>query len=265
VGQLISGLLGRGGIAGALPAVLALVALVDCVRMRADWYWFWIILAFPYVGPIAYFVVVRTSLLGGRQSSLVSPHVARRLHARRRLRELQVQLHHWRGPGVLAEAGDELLYLGKAREAEAHFREALQNGGAVEDVNYGLAQALEMQGRWAEAVPLLQALVAVEPDSHLGEGPLHLGRCLDESGRREEAEPVLRKLLERRTVIEAQVRLARILFLEGQKEEAAKLVAEILADAKLLPRYLKRLHGRWIRAARGLSATSRLPKPRIGG
>jgi hypothetical protein len=148
---------------------------------------------------------------------------------------------------------------------ETSAREALQNGGAVEDVNYGLAQALEMQGRWAEAVPLLQALVAVEPDSHLGEGPLHLARSLDESGRRDEAEPVLRKLLERRTVIEAQVRLARILFSTGRKEEASKLVAEILADAKLLPRYLKRQHGRWIRAARGLSATSRLPKPRIGG
>lgn len=264
MGQLIAGLLG-GGLASALPMICALVAIVDCVRTRADWYWFWIILAFPFIGPLAYFVVVRTSLLGGHQSALVSPHVARRLHARRRLRELQVQLHHWRGPGVLAEAGDELLFLGKTREAEAHFREAQQNGAAVEDVNYGLAQALELQGRWAEAVPLLQELVAVEPDSHLGGGPLHLGRCLDESGRREEAETVLRKLLERRTVIEAQVRLARILYLKGQKEEAAKRVSEILLEAKLLPRYLKRRYRRWIRAAKGLSATSRLPKPRIEG
>src|SRR5262249_57456612 len=97
-------------------------------------------------------------------------------------------LGDWRGRGVVAEAGEELLVLGKYREAEAHFVEAQKNGAGVEDVNFGLAQTLEMQGRWTEAVPLLQALVAVEPDSHLGEGPLHLGRALDESGRRDEAE-----------------------------------------------------------------------------
>lgn len=262
--HLFSGLLG-GGFFSILPMILALVALVDCIRVGASWYWLWIILGFPVIGPLAYFIVVRSPALGGRQAALLSPYVARRLQARRRLRELAIQLSHWRGPGILVEAGEELLVLGKYREAEAHFREAQQAGAAVEDVNFGLAQALEMQGRWPEAAALLEALVAVEPDSHLGEGPLQLGRSLDESGRRDEAEAVLRRVLAKRTVIEAQVRLARILYIKGDREEAAKLDAEILSDAKLLPRYLKRLHGSWLRAARGLSASTRLPKPRIEG
>jgi hypothetical protein len=267
VGQLwhlFAGLRG-GGLFSYLPMILAIVAVVDCIRVGASWYWCWIIFAFPYVGPIAYFIVVRSPALGGRQSAFLSPYAARRVQARRRLRELQVQLAHWRGPGPLAEAGEELLVLGKYKEAETHLREAQQNGGAVEDVNYGLAQALEVQGRWAEAAALLTALVAVEPDSHLGEGPLHLARSLDESGRRDEAEAALRRVLAKRTVVEAQVRLARILYLKEEKEEAARLDAEILADAKLLPRYLKRWHRPWLRAARGLSATTRLPKPRIEG
>jgi hypothetical protein len=262
--HLFAALLG-GGLFSLVPLVLAITALVDCVRVGASWYWIWIILAFPFVGPIAYFIVVRSPALGGRQGALLSPYVARRLQARRRLRELAIQLSHWRGPGILVEAGEELLVLGKYKEAEAHFREAQQAGAAVEDVNFGLAQALEMQGRWPEAAALLEALVAVEPDSHLGEGPLQLGRSLDESGRRDEAEAVLRRVLAKRTVIEAQVRLARILYIKGEKEEAAKLDAEILSDAKILPRYLKRLHGPWLRAARGLSASSRLPRPRIEG
>jgi hypothetical protein len=263
VAQLFAGLFGGG--ANMIPMILALVALVDCIRVGASWYWCWIILGFPVIGPLAYFIVVRSPALGGMQSSLVSPYVARRLQARRRLRELAIQLAHWRGPGVLVEAGEELLVLGRLQEAESHFREAQQNGAAVDDVNYGLAQALVMQGRWAEAVPLLEALIAVEPDSHLGEGPLLLGRSLDESGRRDEAEAVLRRVLEKRGVIEAQVRLARILYQKGQNEEADRLVAEIAVDAKLLPRYLKRRHRVWIRASRGLSAASRLPKPRIEG
>ncbi|HEX4960033.1 MAG TPA: tetratricopeptide repeat protein [Thermoanaerobaculia bacterium] len=259
----IFSLLGSGF--GFLPGILAIVALVDAIRVGADWYWFMIILAFPGVGPIAYFLVVRSPMLGARNAAMMSPPAARRLQARRRLRALQVQLAGWRGPGILTEAGEETLALGKPREAEQLLREAQANGGAVEDVNFGLAQALEMQGRWPEAVPLLQDLVKLEPDSHLGEGPLHLARSLDEAGRGDEAEPVLRKLLERRTVIEAQVRLARLLLRKGERTEAERLLAEVRTDATILPRYLKRQHRRWLRAgARLKTGAERLPRPRFG-
>jgi hypothetical protein len=252
------------GCFGYLPAILAVIALVDAVRVGADWYWFMIILAFPGLGPIAYFVVVRSPMLGARNAAMMSPAAARRLHARRRLRELQVQLANWRGPGPLTEAGEEWLALNKPQEAEKLLREARANGGSVEDVNFGLAQSLEMQGRWAEAVPLLEELVKAEPDSHLGEGPLHLARCLDEAGRGDESEPVLRKLLERRTVIEAQVRLARLLLRKGEREEAQRLLAEVRTDARILPRYLKRQHGAWIRAAGRLkTGAESLPRPRF--
>ena len=251
---------------GILPLVLTVVALVDAIRVGADWYWYMIILSFPVVGSIAYFLVVRSPMLGARNAGMMSPAAARRLQARRHLRQLQVQLNNWRGPGILTEAGEELMVLGKPQEAEKLLREARENGGGVEDVNFGLAQSLEMQGRWAEAVPLLQDLIKVEPDSHLGEGRLHLARSLDESGRGDEAEPVLRKLLERRTVIEAQVRLARILLRKGEHEEAGRLTREVITDAKTLPRYLKRQHRTWIRAAGRLkTGTERLPRPRFEG
>ena len=109
--------------------ILTMVALIDAVRVGADWYWFLIILAFPGIGPIAYFVVVRSPLLGARNAGMMSPAAARRLQARRRLRELQVQLANWRGPGILAEAGEETLALGKPQEAEKLLREAKANGG----------------------------------------------------------------------------------------------------------------------------------------
>lgn len=245
--------------------ILAAVALVDSIRTGAGWYWCLIILGLPVVGPIAYFVVVRSPWLGSRGASFMSHSSARRLQARRHLKALQVQLGHWRGPGILAEAGEELLVLGKNKEAEQHFREAIANGAALEDVHFGLAQALQAQGRFAEAVPYLAALVAAEPDSRLGEGPLALARCLDESGRREEAEPVLRRVLERRTIIEAQVRLARILLQKGDKPAAGALLAEIAADAKTLPSYLKRRHRGWLRAARQLKPGTSLPLPRVDG
>lgn len=261
----IPSLLGLGfGCFGYVPTILAVIALVDAVRVGADWYWFMVILAFPGLGPIAYFIVVRSPMLGARNAAMMSPAAARRLHARRRLRELQVQLSNWRGPGILTEAGEETLALGKPQEAEKLLREAKANGGSVEDVNFGLAWSLEMQGRWAEAVPLLEDLVKVEPDSHLGEGPLHLARSLDEAGRGDDSEPVLRKVLERRTLIEGQVRLARLLLRKGEREEAQRLLAEVRTDAQILPRYLQRQHRAWIRAAGRLkTGAESLPKPRL--
>jgi len=252
------------GLFGILRWIVALVAVADVVRIGAPWYWIWIILAFPWVGPAAYFVVVRSGWLGDRRMTM-SPDAARRLQARRRLRELNVQLNHWRGPAVLAEAGEELLVLGKYKEAEKHFLESRENGAEIDDVNFGLAQTYQMQGRFADAVPLLDELVRAKPDAYLGRALLQLGRSLDESGQKERAEQVLRKVLERRTTIEAQVRLARLLLAKNDKTEAQQLLHEVKTDAALLPRYLRREHRAWIWTARRLRSGTRLPRPYVEG
>lgn len=264
MGELLYGL-SNMGIFSAIPAIIALVAIVDVIRIGAPWYWIWVIMGFPMLGPAAYFVVVRSGWLdsGGRT---LSPSTARRVQARKRIRELNVQLNHWRGPAVLAETGEELLVLGKYKDAEKHFLEAKENGAGIEDVNFGLAQTYQMQGRFADAVPLLDELVKAAPDAYMGRAILQLGRSLDESGQKERAEQVLRQVLERRTIIEAQVRLARLLLARGEKDEAQRLLNEIKVDAKNLPRYLRREHRAWIWTAYLLrSGSSRLPRPYVEG
>lgn len=264
MGQLLYGLSDLG-IFSAIPAIIALVAIVDVIRIGAPWYWIWIIMGFPMLGPAAYFVVVRSGWLdsGGRT---LSPSTARRIQARRRIRELNVQLSHWRGPAVLAETGEELLVLGKYKQAEKHFLEARENGAGIEDANFGLAQTYQMQGRFADAVPLLDELVKAAPDAYLGRAMLQLGRSLDESGQKERAEQVLRQVLERRTIIEAQVRLARLLLAKGEKDEAQRILNEVKVDARNLPRYLRREHRAWIWTAYLLrSGSARLPRPYVEG
>ena len=79
--SLIAYLLGAG-IFGMLPWILRILALVDAVRTGADWYWYVVILVFPVFGALAYFVAVRSSLLGGQRPSMMSPFAARRISAR---------------------------------------------------------------------------------------------------------------------------------------------------------------------------------------
>lgn len=258
---------GCGGFAllSLLPFVLTVVAIVDIIRTGADWFWIPIVLFFPVVGTLAYFVLVRSRWSGGRLAAF-SPDAARRLQAQRRLRELAVQLAHWRGPAILAEAGEELLVLGKHGEAERHLREAQTAGASPEEVGFPLAQALEMQGRFAEAAPLLEPLVRAKPDQRFGLVQLHFARCLDESGRAAEAEAELRDLLKRRSFFEAQVRLARLLARRGENDEAQRILADVRASAAQLPHYLKREHKPWIRAARrGVKGDEKLPAPRVEG
>jgi hypothetical protein len=254
------------GIFGFLPLAIAVLAIVDVLRVGADWYWIWIIMAFPMVGAVAYFVVVRSGWMGGRGFAAASPRTARRLQATRRLREIDVQLTHWRGPAILAESGEELLVLGKYKEAEKRFLEARENGAGIEDVNFGLAQVFQMQGRFADAVPLLDELVHDKPDANMGRALLQLGRSLDESGEKDRAEQILRQVLERRPIVEAQVRLARLLLARGEKEEARSLLDEVRVDAANMPRYLRREHRAWIWTARSLrSGSARLPRPYVEG
>ncbi len=264
----MSGLLSCGGAAlfSALPLVLTIAAIVDIVRTGADWYWILIVLFFPVFGSIAYFVVVRGPWQSGGRAAALSPSTALRMQAQRRLREIAVQLAHWRGPALLVESGEQLLVLGKYAQAEAHLREAAQGGAPAEDVGFPLAQALGMQGRFAEAAAILEPLHRAAPDAHFGELQLALARALDESGRAEEAERELRDLLERRGLLEARVRLARLLLRRGDTNAARETLAGARAEAAQMPPYLRRRHRPWVRAARRLrGGQDRLPPPQVEG
>ena len=259
--QVLAQMLFGFGCFGFLPMVLAVVAVIDVVRVGAEWYWIPVILFFPVMGPIVYFVVVR-----GGSFARISPAAARRHQAKVRLRVLEVQLAHWRGPVPLAEAGEELLVLGQYPKAIAYLREAYDAEGPVAEVNYRYGMALAIVGRWKDAVPVMEELYEEDPNAKLGEARLHFARCLDEAGEKEDAEEILREVLTQRKPFEARVRLARILLGKGEHEEARQLLAEIAREATILPRYLKRDQGPWIRAARRLrSATQALPRYKVPG
>lgn len=245
-----------------LPTLVTIAAIVDVIRVGADWYWIPVILIFPLFGAVAYFVARGSGVRGGH----VSFTAMTIKQARRALRDRQAQLLHWRGAGPLVEAGEALLTLGRYREAEAYLREAIDKRAPVGETHLPLALALESQSRYADAVPMLEELCAKDRDHKFGQAQLCLARCLDESGRRDEAKRVLLELTERRSTIEARVRLARILVLEGHAPEATTMMNQLRAEVATLPRYLRRQNGRWIRAARrvGRGAT-RLPRPGKAG
>ena len=68
---------------------------------------------------------------------------------------------------MTAERGRALLDLGRAQDAEAHFRTALAAEPGSADLHVFLAHALHQQERYAEARDAAQAGLAANPE-HLG-------------------------------------------------------------------------------------------------
>ncbi|MEL7058447.1 MAG: tetratricopeptide repeat protein [Acidobacteriota bacterium] len=250
-----------------LSPVLTVVAVIDILRTRSEWWWVLIVLFFQPFGPLIYFALSYGPWSTAGSVRQLSPAAARRAQARRQLRDLQVQLGHWRGPAVLAEAGEQWMTLGKMDAAESHLREAHEAGAKPKDVSFNFAQVLQVRGgRYAESLPRLEELIAVEPDARFGVARLALARALDETGDDARAEEELRAVLAKRSPPEAKVRLARLLLRRGDGEEARRLLDEVQRDAATMPAYLKREHGPWIRAARRVrSGTEAVPKPRLEG
>ncbi|MCG8461604.1 MAG: PLDc N-terminal domain-containing protein, partial [Holophagales bacterium] len=231
--SFLGGIFDRG--LWTLMPLLSVAAVIDIVRTRAEWYWIWVVLFFQGIGPIAYFAVSYGPWSAGSVGQL-SPAAARRVEARRRLRELQIQLGHWRGPSVLAEAGEQLLALGRYRDAEAHLREAKEAGAGPKEANLALAQLFQIRGaRYAESRPLLEELDAEDPDYRFGAARLALARSLDETGEAEAAETLLRALIEKRNLPEGKVRLARLLMRRGEAEEARELLLQLGSDGATMP------------------------------
>jgi hypothetical protein len=241
--------LGLGSYAcfGVLPTVLTIFACIDIYRRREPWWWFPIVFFFPWFGTIAYFVLTRAPW---RLATDITVSRDRRRRADARLRALDTQLGHWRGPAVLAEAGEELLVLGRHAEARERFVEARKAGAGVDDVNLGLAETLVALQAHAEAIPVLEELLLAQPDAGLGRARILLARCLEALGRNGDAEASWRLVLERRNDPEAQARLARLLLLRGESNEASRLAHEVIADAKLVGAGLRRRRRPWVDLSR---------------
>lgn len=243
-----------------VPLALAILAVVHIIRNGSERWWILPVLMFPLLGPLAYFLVVGIPGVGGKQAHVWS-ELANRRAARRRVLDGEARLRHAQLPAVAADVADDLLALRRFAEAERHYRAALSTLPDRLDIAYGLAVSLMAQGRCQEALPLLESVCARDPRFRFGDARLGLARCLDETGEDQRLEVELRELLRGSTSAEAQVRLAALLGRSGRGEEAVRLSASLLGDARAWPSYLRARNRRFLKLARQLAAGRRVSVP----
>jgi hypothetical protein len=235
-----------GSIWGMLLLAFQLWMLVDAVRRR-EWLWAVFIFIFPLINALLYyFLVYRTAPTATRGFELPGAH------DRRRIKELEAQIHHLDKAHHHSQLGDIYFQQGKLAKAEACYRAALERDSLDLDTLAHLGQCLLRQKRGAEAKPLLEGVTAKDPKHDYGHTLMALAETLTSLGDTARALQVWQQVTAQHSYPRAMVQLAELYLASGQPDLARAALADVVADDTHAPAFQRRRDRVWVSRARDL-------------
>lgn len=219
---------------------------IHALRNR-EWIWaVFIFIGFWFVALFYYFLVYRNS------SSSVSGFELPGAQSRKRIRELQSQIHHIGNASHYFELGDVYFQRGQLADAEKCYRAALEREPNDIDARAHLGQCLVRQSRPAEARPILEGVMREKPDHDYGYTMMALAEALAALGETDNAIRYWQHITQNHSYPRAKVQLAELYLLKNQPELALPEVQDVLADDVHAPAFQRRRDRIWISRARSL-------------
>ena len=233
------------------PVSLALAAftiwmLIDAVR-RKEWVWVLFLLVFPGFAAFWYFFFVYRN-----EPSATRGFELPGAFDRKRINELQAQIHHLDKPHHYAQLGDIYFQQGKLEKADACYRSALERDPQDIDIRAHFGQCLLRQNKPKEARPFLEGVVAENPKHDYGHTLMALAETLAALGETDAAIATWQRVTENHAYARARVQLAELYFAKGQKEAARAEVNEVVTDFPHTPAFQRKRDRVWVRRARKL-------------
>ena len=229
-----------------LLALFQLWMFIDALRRR-EWLWaLFLLLAPGFSALFYYFVVYRAAPSATRGFELPGAH------DRRRIKELQAQIHHLDKAHHYSQLGDIYFHQGRLEKAEGCYRAALERDPADIDTRAHLGQCLLRQKRPAEARPLLEGVVAENPKHDYGYSLMALAETLTALGETDAALQNWLKVTANHSYPRAKVQLAELYLARNQAALARAEVNEVVADDAHAPSFQRRRDRVWVRRARAL-------------
>lgn len=220
--------------------------LVDALRRR-EWIWaVFIFLGFGLAAVLYFFLVYREAAVSTRGFEL--PGAANR----RRIRELQAQIHHLDKAHHHFQLADIYFQQGKYAKAEASYRAALERDPEDIDTRAHLGQCLLRQARAAEARPFLEGVVRENPQHDYGHSMMAYAEALTALGEKQAALSAWERVTEEHSYPRAKVQSAQLLLEMGQKNLAEAQLRDVVADDPHAPAYQRRRDRPWVSQARRL-------------
>ncbi|WGM38282.1 hypothetical protein [Caulobacter sp. NIBR1757] len=230
-----------------LGLVFAILMCVHVVKTGREMYWLFIILAFPGLGPLVYFLVaVAPDLVGGSASRRLQAAAKQALNPEGEYRAAQALVDD--SPTVanrmrLAAAASGL---GRHDEAERMYADAAQ-GIHAEDATLllGRAKALIELDRPAEALPILEKLGELGEAGRTPQAALAMGRAYQALGRTTEADTAYEWAAGRLPGLEGMARYVAFLCEQGRRAEAQDAMTEIDKRAKRTTAHFRKEARHW--------------------
>lgn len=201
----------------------------------------WSITAFLY-----YFLVYRQTSSSTRGFELPGAQ------NRRRIQELQAQIHHLDKAHHHSQLGDVYFSQGKLAKAEASYRAALERDSEDIDTRAHLGQCLLRLKRAAEARPLLEGVVWQDSKHDYGHSMMALAETLAALGETDRALPLWQQVTENHSYPRARVQLAELLIARNELDPARAALREVIEDDPHTPPFQRKRDHVWLRKAKSL-------------
>ena len=227
------------------------LAIVHFIRRRPDNYWFFVILFLGPLGAIVYLAVEALPDIGlVGQSFKVFPR-------RKRIRDLEAMIRDNPSPGNYEELGDLYMDDGQLAAARAAFDKAITARADTPDPFYRRAVCAIHLGDAGAAVPDLERVVSKDPDYDFQRAAGLLAHAYAQTGQKEKAEALFRKVTVTSTLSETYLNFADLLASEQRNAEAREWAQKVLDKKPTMPGYLRRRERPWFRRAKDV--LKRLP------
>jgi len=233
------------------PLVLIGVAfqlwmLIDAFR-RGEYLWAVFIFFFSIISALLYFFLVyRAAPSATRGFELPGAH------DRRRIKELQAQIHHLDKAHHHSQLGDIYFQQGKLDKAEACYRAALERDAEDIDTRAHLGQCLIRLKRPKEARPLLEKVCADDPKHDYGYSLMALAETLAALGERDAAIATWQRVLQEHSYARARVQLAELYLQVPQADLARTELNGVLSDDAHAPAFQRKRERYWVKQANAL-------------
>jgi hypothetical protein len=229
-----------------LMGVFQVWMLIHALREK-EWIWALFILVMPLFGSLWYYLQVYRASPGGMRGFELPG-----ARNRKRIKELQAQIHHLDKPHHHLELGDIFFQQGRLAQAEASYRAALERDPQDPDIRAHLGQCLLRQKKAAEALPLLEGVCAQDSKHDYGYSLMALAESRAALGDVDGAIAVWQQVTAAHSYARARVQLAELLLARGQVEVARAQLQEVLDDAPHAPAFARKRERVWVRRARGV-------------
>jgi tetratricopeptide (TPR) repeat protein len=206
-----------------------------------------IIVVMPVMGTLWYYFTIYRGA-GSTTRGFELPGASHR----KRIKELQAQIHHLDKPHHHSQLGDVYFQMGKLAQAEVSYRAAMERDPQDIDTRAHFAQCLLRQKKPKEALPLLQGVVNENPKHDYGHSLMALAETHMALGETDTAIAYWQKVTENHNYARARVQLGELLAATGKTEPALAEVREVLNDEPHAPAFQRKRDRVWVRRARKL-------------